>query len=87
MPDQVKASRPELPWVSIAGLRNVFVHEYFRVDPGLIRDIVDNELDALANAIPDQMRPGMAGGRDGNRKQSGAIEHGPPAEAGFRAPA
>jgi len=55
LPNQVKASRPDLPWVSIAGLRNVVVHVYFRVDPGLIRDIVDNELDALANAIRDQM--------------------------------
>ncbi len=28
-------------WSSIAGLRNVVVHEYFRVDPDMIRDIVD----------------------------------------------
>jgi uncharacterized protein with HEPN domain len=36
---------------SIAGLRNVVVHEYFRIDPELISDIVDNHLAQLAAAI------------------------------------
>lgn len=34
-----------------AGLRNVVVHEYFRVDPDMIRDIVDNELAPLLDDI------------------------------------
>lgn len=29
---------------NLAGLRNVVVHEYFRVNPDMIRDIVDNQL-------------------------------------------
>lgn len=45
------SSMPEIPWASIAGLRNVVVHEYFRVDPDTIIDIVDNQLTALANAL------------------------------------
>ena len=36
---------------SIAGLRNVVVHENFRIDPELISDIVDNHLAQLAAAI------------------------------------
>jgi uncharacterized protein with HEPN domain len=39
------------PWSSIAGLRNVVVHEYFRVDPDLIRDIVDNQLSTLLRVV------------------------------------
>ena len=35
---------PDVPWAAIAGLRNVVVHEYFRVNPDLILDIVDDRL-------------------------------------------
>lgn len=52
LPDDVKAAHPETPWASIAGLRNVVVHEYFRVDPDLITDIVDNQLTRLAVILP-----------------------------------
>jgi uncharacterized protein YutE (UPF0331/DUF86 family) len=34
-----------------AGLRNVVVHEYFRVDPEMVRDIVDNQLAPLFHDI------------------------------------
>ncbi|MGL4175055.1 MAG: HepT-like ribonuclease domain-containing protein [Dermatophilaceae bacterium] len=51
LPDDVKKAHPGTPWTSIAGLRNVVVHEYFRVDPDLIRDIVDNQLAPLLNDI------------------------------------
>lgn len=49
--DDVKQEHPDIPWASIAGLRNVVVHEYFRVNPDLIRDIVDNQLAPLVDAI------------------------------------
>ncbi|WP_084653158.1 HepT-like ribonuclease domain-containing protein [Nocardioides insulae] len=42
---------PGVPWAAIAGLRNVVVHEYFRVNPDLIRDIVDNQLGPLAGHL------------------------------------
>lgn len=42
---------PGVPWASIAGLRNVVVHEYFRVNPDLILDIVNHQLVDLAAAI------------------------------------
>jgi uncharacterized protein with HEPN domain len=40
-----------VPWHSIAGLRNVVVHEYFRIESGVIRDVVDSEVAPLAVAI------------------------------------
>ena len=42
---------PDVPWASIAGLRNIVVHEYVRVNPELILDIVDHDLADLATAL------------------------------------
>jgi len=47
LPEDFKQEHAGTPWASIAGLRNVVVHEYFRVDPDMIRDIVDNQLAPL----------------------------------------
>lgn len=51
LPDDFKLQHADTPWPSIAGLRNVVVHEYFRVNPDMIRDIVDNQLAPLLNDI------------------------------------
>lgn len=51
LPDDFKQDHGDTPWTSIAGLRNVVVHEYFRVDPDMIRDIVDNQLAPLLDDI------------------------------------
>jgi uncharacterized protein with HEPN domain len=49
--DEFKAKHVDVPWPAIAGLRNVVVHEYFRVNPELIRDILDTPLAALRDVI------------------------------------
>lgn len=49
--DGFKEAHAEVAWPAIAGLRNVVVHEYFRVNPDLIKDILDNHLSVLATAI------------------------------------
>lgn len=51
LPDDFKQEHAATPRASIAGLRNVVVHEYFRVDPDMIRDIVDNELVPLLDDL------------------------------------
>ncbi len=51
LPNNTRDTMPDVPWASIAGLRNIVVHEYFRVNPDLILDIVDRELVHLADAI------------------------------------
>jgi len=53
LPIEPTASMPDTPWTSIAGLRNIVVHEYFRVNPDLIIDIVENYLDPLAQSLLD----------------------------------
>lgn len=51
LPDDYKRAREGTPWPAIAGLRNVVVHEYFRVDPVMIRDIIDNQLAPLLDDL------------------------------------
>ena len=51
LPDSIKAADARTPWASIAGLRNIVIHEYFRVDADLIAEIVADELQPLAEAI------------------------------------
>jgi uncharacterized protein with HEPN domain len=50
---ETRAAMPDVPWASIAGLRNIVVHEYFRVNPDLILDIVDHQLALLAQQLRD----------------------------------
>lgn len=51
LPEGFKRKHADTPWNSIAGLRNVVIHEYFRVDADMIRDIVDNQLAPLLDDI------------------------------------
>lgn len=49
----VRGTMSGIPWPAIAGLRNVVVHEYFRVERSLVVDIVENQLSRLRTAIQD----------------------------------
>jgi uncharacterized protein with HEPN domain len=51
LPLEARDQMPDLPWAAIAGLRNIVVHEYFRVNPDLILDIVDHQLAPLAERL------------------------------------
>jgi uncharacterized protein with HEPN domain len=64
LPDEIKTTEPATPWASIAGLRNIVIHEYFRVDSDLIDDIVTNELQPLADAIARLTEPSEEGPDD-----------------------
>jgi len=51
LPNETRQQMPDVPWAAIAGLRNIVVHEYFRVNPDLILDIVDHQLGPLAERL------------------------------------
>jgi uncharacterized protein with HEPN domain len=53
LPKETRDAMPDVPWPAIAGLRNIVVHEYFRVNPDLILDIVDHQLAPLADRLRD----------------------------------
>ena len=42
-----KALRPEVPWVQIAGMRDVLAHRYVHVDATVVRSTVDSPLREL----------------------------------------
>ncbi|GHD03198.1 HepT-like ribonuclease domain-containing protein [Zhihengliuella salsuginis] len=51
LPDHVRSDHPEIPWPAIIGLRNVVIHEYFRVDESVITAVIDENLLPLAAAL------------------------------------
>lgn len=53
LPRETRDAMPDVPWASIAGLRNIVVHEYFQVNPDLILNIVDHQLGPLAQRLRD----------------------------------
>ncbi|HLM85540.1 MAG TPA: HepT-like ribonuclease domain-containing protein [Solirubrobacteraceae bacterium] len=48
---ETRDATPEIPWVNIAGLRDLIAHEYFRIEMKRIREIVDRDLPPLEQAI------------------------------------
>lgn len=50
-PETLAAQRPEIPWATIAGARNILAHQYLGVDLSLVWNIVERDLDALEAAV------------------------------------
>jgi len=42
-----RQSHPEIPWQGIIGMRNRMVHEYFRIIPAKVWDVVQGEIQSL----------------------------------------
>ena len=47
LPNSVLAESPETEWRKIVGLRNILAHAHFGVSTPVVRDIIQNKLDAL----------------------------------------
>lgn len=48
IPEEVRKRYPEIPWDKMRGMRNVIVHEYFHLDPGILWRTVNKRLSPLA---------------------------------------
>ena len=42
---------PEVPWLQIAGMRNIIAHEYLGIDMIITWEVVDAQIDSLEHAI------------------------------------
>src|SRR5438105_3598478 len=51
LPDQLKVTRPEIEWRSVAGIGNVLRHEYHTVSDKIVRNVVQGDLPPLKTAI------------------------------------
>jgi uncharacterized protein with HEPN domain len=51
IPEDVKDKHPEIPWKTIAGMRDIVVHNYFGVDLDLTWKIATTEIEELRNSI------------------------------------
>jgi len=49
--EQLKASRPEIDWRGIAGLRNILVHDYLGISLPRVWEIVEVFLPQLKTAV------------------------------------
>ncbi len=49
--EETKSKFSGIEWTQIVGMRNVFVHEYFGVDSGLVWEIIENDLPELKEKV------------------------------------
>lgn len=55
LPERLTNASPDISWHSIAGLRNIVIHEYFRIDRAAVVDILARDLRGLDDAIRQQL--------------------------------
>ena len=48
---EARARQPDIPWRKIAGLRDIIAHGYFRIDDGIVADVVAHHLAPLRAAV------------------------------------
>jgi uncharacterized protein with HEPN domain len=51
VPEEVRASNPEVRWRAMAGLRDIVVHEYFGIKLEIVWRVVQEDVPALARQI------------------------------------
>src|SRR5262245_42334447 len=51
LPPHIRARAPDVPWASIISIGNKLRHEYHRVDPEIIWDIIRNHVHSLEAAV------------------------------------
>lgn len=47
VPDEIKASAPDLPWKEMRAMRNLLAHEYFGADPKTVWETARHDLPPL----------------------------------------
>ena len=53
---------PEVPWRDMVGMRNRLVHEYFRILPDRVWDVVEKHIPALVRLLEPLVPPEDANG-------------------------
>jgi len=51
LPEGVRAQAPEIPWTSIAGMRDKLIHHYFGVNLDIVWNVIQEDLPVLLAAV------------------------------------
>ncbi len=51
IPNDFRAKHPEVQWTQIAGLRDMLIHSYFRINPQRVWIVIEKDLPALKQKI------------------------------------
>jgi uncharacterized protein with HEPN domain len=62
---QYQTEHPEVPWRDIVSMRNRLVHEYFRILPERVWDVVEKHIPALVQLLELLVPPENADGAGG----------------------
>jgi uncharacterized protein with HEPN domain len=58
VPQEIRASYPEIPWKEMGNIRNVVVHEYFGIDLDILWATICNELPPVALLLRQLLETG-----------------------------
>jgi uncharacterized protein with HEPN domain len=47
----LRTAHPEVPWTAIVGMRNVLVHDYFRIDLAEVWSTIERDLPTLREQL------------------------------------
>lgn len=56
LPDDLLASRPDIAWPGIRAIGNLMRHEYWRIDPDIVWNVVSDDLPELRAVIEGFLR-------------------------------
>jgi uncharacterized protein with HEPN domain len=51
VPEEVRSKYPEIPWRSIAGMRDLLVHVYWNTDLNVIWQVIEEDLPPLKQVV------------------------------------
>ena len=49
--DDFQQQHPDIPWLKIIGMRNILVHDYFRIDINAVWAVVENDIPQLEQQV------------------------------------
>lgn len=55
--NSIKSLEPDIPWRSVAGFRDVLIHDYMGVDVEEVWNVVTNHIPALREAVKRLQNP------------------------------
>jgi uncharacterized protein with HEPN domain len=56
VPPDIQKQHPDVPWVKMQGIRNILVHEYFRLDEEILWEASQKDIPPLIAALEKIVR-------------------------------